>query len=101
VDSQAAGHYIALVVRLQPSADGRWTIQVDGTSAVAALPLAPATLVVRLWHTPATGVLRGRVELQGTEAWAPIQSNAQLVALVRAWLMSDEASPAEHERREL
>jgi hypothetical protein len=86
VDAEPAGDYIALVVRLQAAADGMWYVHVDGTSQVASIPLAPATLVVRLWRSADTGLLRGTIGLHGSNYWAPIQSNLQLEELTRAWL---------------
>ena len=86
MDAEPAGEYIALVVRLQLAADGKWYIHVDGTSQPAAIPLAPATLVVRLWRSAGTGLLRGTIGLHGSNYWAPIQSNVQLEELTWAWL---------------
>lgn len=88
MESEPAGSYVALVVRLQPAADGRWYVYVDGTDRVDAIPLVPLTLVVRLWRSSDTGVLRGNIQRQGSDQWAPIQSNTHLEELVRAWLFS-------------
>jgi hypothetical protein len=81
------GEYRGLVVRLGPGADGRWYVDVGGTSTAAAIPLAPATFVVRLWRIAATGELRGTIRLAGDEHTAPLRSNAELEGLVRAWLL--------------
>jgi hypothetical protein len=87
VDADRADDYIALVVRLQTAADGTWHLSVDGTSGTAAIPLAPVTLVIRLWRGGSSGLLRGRIGLHGSDRWAPFQSNAQLEELVREWLL--------------
>ena len=86
MDSEATGEYVALAVRLQPVADGGWYLYVDGTHTFGPIPLVPATLVVRFWRVPDTAALRGTIRLEGTDHWAPIQSNTQLEELVRAWL---------------
>ncbi len=92
MESEPTGNYIAVVVRLQMAADGRWYIYVDGTSTTQAIPLVPVTLVVRLWGASETGPLRGSIRLHGSDHWAPIQSNDQLEKLVRAWLLSGESA---------
>jgi hypothetical protein len=88
MEAQAAGEEIVLVVRLQAAADGSWYLQVDDQSHVHTIPLAPATLVIRLRHLGEQGVLRGTIRLQGGDIWAPLQSNALLEELVRAWLFN-------------
>ena len=91
MEPEPTGNYISLVVRLQMAADGKWYIYIDHTSTTQAIPLAPATLVVRLWRASAIGPLRGSIRLHGSDHWAPIQSNSQLEDLVRAWLSSGES----------
>ncbi len=91
MESEPAGSYVALVVRLQADADGRWFVYVDGTDPIPPIPLAPLTLVLRLWRSSDTGVLRGSVRRHGSDQWAPIQSNTQLEDLVRAWLFGGAA----------
>jgi len=91
MESEPAGSYVALVVRLQTAADGRWYVYVDGTDRVDAIPLVPLTLVVRLWRSNDSDVLRGSIQRQGGDQWAPIQSNTQLEELVRAWLFSSSS----------
>jgi hypothetical protein len=86
MDTNPVGEYIALVVRLQADADGKWFIHGDGTAQPFVMPLPPLTLAVRLWRVSETGMLRGIIRLLGDERSAPIQSNAQLEELVRAWL---------------
>lgn len=81
------GEYCGLVVRVGPGAGGRWYLDIGGTSTATAIPLAPATFVVRLWRIAATGEIRGTIRLAGDEHAAPLRSNAELEALVRAWLL--------------
>ena len=86
METKAAGEDIVLVVRLQAAADGSWYLHVDDQSHVHTIPLAPATLVIRLRRLGELGLLRGTIRLEGDQHWAPLQSNAQLEKLVRAWL---------------
>jgi len=81
------GDSIALVVRLREEADGRWLLHIDGTSTSEEIPLLPATLVVRLWRSINTTVLRGTIQLHGSDHIATIQGNMQLIELIRAWLL--------------
>jgi hypothetical protein len=92
VGEGTSGEYISLVVRLQAAADGTWYLYIDGANTPHAIPLAPMTLVVRLWRARPTGPLRGSIRLHGSDRWAPIQSNDQLEELVRAWLLSGEST---------
>lgn len=89
VNSEATGTYIVLVVRLEPASRDTWKVRVysEGTQAPRFIPLAPATFVIRLWHTSTSTALRGRIQLAGSPNKAPIQSNEQLGELVRAWLL--------------
>ena len=73
-------------MRLEPAADGTWTITVDGTQRTLRLPLVPATLIVRLWHNQQTGVLRGSLALEGSPQQAPLHTNGALIELLQAWL---------------
>jgi hypothetical protein len=86
MSTEPAGEYIALVVRLQADAGGKWFIHVDGAAMPFVMPLPPLTLAVRLWRISETGMLRGIIRLHGDDHSAPIQSNAQLEELVRVWL---------------
>lgn len=88
MEAEPPGEYLALVVEIGVAADDRWYLTVDGTGPglPASFPLRPATLVLRLWRTKATGTLRGSIRLRGSEEWAPIQSNGQLERLLRVWL---------------
>lgn len=85
-----SGEYISLVVRLQRATDGTWSIFADDAATTHVIPLAPMTLVVRLWRSGPEGILRGSIELQGLNRRAPIQSNSQLEELIRAWLLSGD-----------
>jgi len=87
MEPSSRGEYIALVVRLQTTAEGTWQLYVDGADGQRVLPLAPLTLVIRLWRSSDRRLLRGVVRLDGNDRWAPLQSNAQLEELVRAWLL--------------
>lgn len=89
MDAQAGDNYITFIVRLQQSEDGVCRIEVAGAFPVQLVGVTDAPLVIRLWRYRAAGVLRGRIELAGTEYWAPIQSNDQIEALVRQWLQID------------
>jgi len=89
VEQPLSGDYLALVLQLHPAADGTWQVSIVEPTTVQIVPLSPATVIMRLWRVAGTGVLRGTLRLQGTDICAPLQSNAQLEALVRAWLLSD------------
>jgi hypothetical protein len=93
VDADPAGNYIALVVRLQLADDGLWYLYVDGTVGPQAVPLSPATLIIRLWRNGDTGVLRGSVRFQDSDLVAPIQTGAQIESLIRAWLSPGGTPP--------
>lgn len=94
MEAESSGEYIGLVVQLEADADGHWHISVDGTATIPALPLLPLALVVRLWRTTDTGTLRGHIQLAASDQSAPIQSNAQLEQLIRAWLLPGAAPAA-------
>jgi len=87
MEPSSSGEYIALVVQLQRTSEGTWQLQVDGADGRRVLPLAPLRLIVRLWRSSDRRLLRGVVRLDGNDQWVPLQSNAQLEALVRAWLL--------------
>ena len=92
------GETMALVIRLRASADGQWLLHIDGTSTLEALPLLPATFVVKLWRSNTTRVVRGTIQLHGSQHVASIQGNVQLLDLLREWLRPETAPPAaEHE----
>jgi hypothetical protein len=86
MDPEPAGEYIALVVRLQTAADGTWHLYVIGADGSRSFPLAPLTLVIRLWRSGVEGILRGTIRFDGDDNWAPIQTNAQLESLIHLWL---------------
>jgi hypothetical protein len=94
VATQPDGDYLTLVVRLQMGADGTWYVYVDGTKQFEALPLTPVTFVVRLWQHSSTGIVRGSIRLHDSDQWAPIQSNARLEDLIRAWLLPGDHPPS-------
>jgi hypothetical protein len=92
MNSEAAGEYIALVVQLQTTSDGSWRLLVDNQQQSRIVALTPATLIIRLWRGAEGNTLRGTVRLEGTDRWAPLQSNTQLEELVRAWLFAGDGS---------
>jgi hypothetical protein len=77
---------IALVVSLSRAADGTWALAVDGANGQALLSLAPATFIVRLRQNNSSGLIRGTIHLHGSAIVAPVQTNQQIEALLRAWL---------------
>jgi hypothetical protein len=89
MEPNPSGDYIAFVVQLRAAADGTWYIDIEGTHSATAIPLAPLTLVVRLWRISGTEVLRGSIRLPNSDHWAPLQTNTQIEKLVRAWLFGD------------
>lgn len=91
---EAGGDYVALVVRVEPAANGEWYLYVNGTQDARVMPLRPLTLVIRVWRR--SGAFRGQVQLRGHDTWAPFQSNAQLEELVRHWLSGGGVSAASH-----
>ena len=89
-----SGEMVALVIRFGPDRHGQWSVSVDGTTTVAARPVPPTMLIVRLWRSGERGVLRGTLGLAEDETLlAPIQTNDRLEALVRAWL-AEPGDPA-------
>ena len=86
------GDTTVLVVRLRAVADGTWSVHIDGSKTFSEIPLAPATLIVQLWRPAKEQVLRGTVELYGSHHRVAFQSGAQLMDLIRTWLLSDSAS---------
>jgi hypothetical protein len=91
MEPSSSGEYIALVARLKAAADGSWQLYVDGAGGTQVFPLAPFTVVIRLWRSSDGRLLRGVIRLDGDDRWAPLQSNAQLEELVRAWLLGGAA----------
>lgn len=75
-----------LLVDVSKGSDGRWRIVVNDTHRERIYPLVPGGLLIRLWRAPETGILRGTVQLRGTEYEAPIHTNDRLEAMVRDWL---------------
>ncbi len=92
MDAESPDEYVALVLRLEQSRDGTWHIAVDGTGQPVQISLMPATLVVRLWRNKTSKLLRGQIQLHGSSHSAPFQSNAQLEALLHAWLLNDSGT---------
>jgi hypothetical protein len=79
-----------VIVRLQPREDGKWYIHLEGLDPAPSIPLVPATLIVQLWRDSNAKVLRGTVRLHGTGHSATIQSNTQLIDLLRGWLVEPD-----------
>ena len=86
---QSAGEYVTLVLACEPSADGRWSLAIEGMKSRQANGSGPETLVIRLWRIPETTLLRGTVHLQGDEQGAAFASNTELERLLRGWLFSE------------
>jgi hypothetical protein len=83
------GDSIALVLRLHETADGQWLLHVEGTSMTETFRLAPATVIVQLWRSSNTKVLRGTIQLHGSQHTATVQGSTQLIELIRAWLLPE------------
>jgi hypothetical protein len=82
-----------LVVRLDVDANGKWCVAIDGTHMLQAIPLVPVTLIVHVWRASDAKILRGSIELHGSRHIVVMQSNAELLDLIHAWLLSaDKAS---------
>lgn len=81
---ESDGSPIALVVSVQPAADGSWQIIVDGPQALVAT-LVSTRLVLRMWRGE-NGTLRGTIRRQGSDTIAPFQCNKQMQRLVSEWL---------------
>lgn len=97
MQSTPVGDTLLLVVRLHADAEGRWHIDVDGTHTYTSVPLVPATLILHVWRTGDQHLLRGNVELYGSEHSAALQSSDKLVDLLRAWLIREPAPSAGEE----
>ena len=94
METDSSGNAIALVVQLQLADDGLWHLLIDGSTGSQSFPLAPATLIVRLWRNAERGILRGNIRLHGSNVVAPIQLNTQIETLLRVWLSQGGASPS-------
>jgi hypothetical protein len=88
---EVVGDYQTLIVRLGTADGGTWHLVVDGSWPMPPIPLAPATLVMRLWRNHESGVLRGSLQLHGSEERALFHCNAALERLVQRWLFGGEA----------
>lgn len=89
MDLAPFGESSDLVVRLQADAAGQWCIEIEGANQLQPIPLAPITLVIHVWRGTNTKIFRTSVELPGSDHTALIQSNVQLLALIRAWLLDE------------
>ena len=94
MDLAPVGESMDLVVRLQIDAEGKWYVFIDGAHLPQAIPLAPVTLIIHIWRAGDAKILRGSVELHGSRHIVVIQSNAELLDLLRAWLVSDDEASA-------
>lgn len=90
MEPTSVGESIALIVRLQQAADGQWCVHVEGQGSAETFPLVPATLIVNLWRSGDSRVLRGTIQLHGSRHCAAVQGNGQVVELVRAWLQTED-----------
>jgi hypothetical protein len=89
---ESADEYVHLVVALSMTAGGEWQLSVDDASGARQFPLVPVTVVIRLRRSRGGQLLRGTIALQDGTVSAPIQSNARLEALVRAWLLGEHTA---------
>ena len=83
--AESAGEYLHLVINVQ-SDPGNCTLRIESAAGQERIALSPATLVIRLWRSTPTGILRGNISLHGTDSVAPIQTNARMEQLIRTWL---------------
>jgi hypothetical protein len=72
--------------------EGDCTLVVDSAAGQERIALRPATLVIRLWRSGSSMIVRGSISLEGASIVAPIQSNANLEQLLRAWLFDSAGS---------
>jgi hypothetical protein len=67
-----------------------------GTHTIEQLRLLPATFLVQLWQTADAELLRGTIELCGSERSAVMQSSGELIDLLQAWMYSEASfTPSE------
>lgn len=85
MDMPSPGESVTLIVRLHESAAG-WLVTVDSGGRGDHIPLMPTTLLIHLWQPSDASVLRGTVQLLGSQQTAVFQSSAQLVTVVQHWL---------------
>ncbi|HRC74302.1 MAG TPA: hypothetical protein PLO33_01410 [Kouleothrix sp.] len=91
----SADPYMALVVRVEPDNAGGWVVVVANHTARLTAHLVPATLVVRLWRSVESDVLRGTVWLAGTEYTVAVQTQTAALELLRAWFgLAESHGPA-------
>ncbi len=89
MDLAPIGESSDLVVRLQVDSAGEWSIAIDGAPIAQPIPLAPITLIIHVWRANGSKIFRTRIEIPGSEHSALIQSNAQLLDLIRQWLLDE------------
>ena len=98
METTAAGEDIVLVVRLQAAADGSWYLQVDDQSHMRTIPLAPATLVIRLRRLGELGLLRGTIRLEGDQPGSGVESDLEWKQRAAA---KDDRRPWRHFRQNI
>jgi hypothetical protein len=86
VTQSVEGETFVLLVRLYQSSDGTWRIDMHGTHTIERLRLLPATFLVQLWRAADAELLRGTIELCGSERSAVLQGNGELIDLLQAWM---------------
>lgn len=89
MDAEPGEGVTSLVVELFEDESRRWRVRVLGQGEPAIFPLAPLTLVLRLWRVPNSEAVRGSVSVDGSDEWAGFQYSDRLAVLVRDWLASD------------
>lgn len=87
------GVYQVLVVHLQPSAGGSWSVTVDGTAPAQVFALAPGVFTIRFWISPDRSFIRGTIRREGDPRQVPFQSGGEIGALLSAWLAGATATP--------
>lgn len=89
MDGSAAAESSTLVVRLYQDASGGCRIQLEGAGQRQEYALVPFTLSIQLWMPAETPLLRAMLQLHGGPHKAVLQSNRQLIDLLRAWLAAE------------
>ena len=89
LDSEPDGQPILLVAELR-RARGRWRIRVEQANVTAEYALRPTTVVIRLWRSADGRLLRGRLQVAGSDSWAPFQSNDELRHMLGSWLAGEQ-----------
>ena len=85
MDLSPVGETLALTLHIGSAEQGSWQIRVGGARH-SAYALAPATLVISLWCPIDAHVVRGTIQLVGSECRQVVfQSSDQLLELLQHW----------------